>query len=204
MSFASEYYNKHGVTPSIRDIEKKVEGIDRKNFYNHFQDKAELLVALGIQEAVVRPEAAIEAKKKAAEKGGDYRITLNNAQSEKLLAIAYMEGKPVAMIVDDILEAQREIRKVLLEVNEGRLDNETIDAILNPDHVYNGWNISKFAGKPWVMLNCNKCGEDIFIGEDIDFTKWVFEITPIMNKVFRTTCEDCQPKPIEFTRIYAR
>ena len=203
LSFTTKYYDKHGVSPSIRAISDGVDGVDRKNFYHFFEDKAELLVALGIQEEVTRPEAAMEAKKKATEKGGDYRITLNQAQSEKLLAIAYMEGKPVSMVVDEVLEDQRQVREILLEVNEGRLDGDVIDAILNPDLVYNGWNVSKFAGKPWVMLNCNKCGEDIFVGEDIDLAKWVFEIMPIMKRVFRPNCEDCQHKSYSLIRIPA-
>ena len=203
LSFTKEYYDKHGVSPSIRAIADGVDGVDRKNFYKYFEDKDELLVALGIQEEVVRPEAAMEAKKKAAEKDGDYRVTLNRAQSEKLIALAYMEGKPVSMVVDEILEDQRQVRQIMLEVNGGILDSEIIHAILNPELVYKGQNVSDIAGKPWFMLKCIKCGDDIFIGEGVDSNKWLFEILPIIRRVFRPTCDDCLPKPPTIIRIPA-
>ncbi len=203
LSFTRKYYDKHGVSPSIRAIADGVEGVDRKSFYQYFNDKEELLVALGIKEEVVKPEAAMEAKKKAAEKGGDYRVTLNTAQSEKLIALAYMEGKPVSMVVDEILEAQRQVRQIMFEVNEGILDSEIIHAILNPELVYKGWNVSEFAGKPWIMLNCNKCGDPLFYGEGVDSNKWLFEFLPIIRRVFRPTCEDCLPKPPTIIRIPA-
>ena len=203
LSFTRKYYDKHGVSPSIRAIADGVDGIDRKSFYQYFEDKDELLVALGIKEEVVKPEAAIEAKKRAAEKGGDYRVTLNTAQSEKLIALAYMEGKPVSMVVDEILEDQRQVRQVLLEVNGGILDSEIIDAILHPDLVYKGWNVSDIAGKPWFILNCNKCGEPLFFGEGVDFNKWVFEILPVIKRIFTLTCENCLPKPPVYIRIPA-
>lgn len=203
LSFTTEYYDKHGVSPSIRAIADGVEGVDRKNFYQHFEDKAELLVALGIQEEVVKPEAAMEAKKRTAEKGGDYLVTLNRGQSEKLLALAYMEGKTIPMIVDEILEDQRQVRQVMLEVNGGTLDSGIIDAILNPDLVYKGYNVSDIAGKPWFTLNCCRCGSDIFLSEGDDFNKWLFEVMPIIRRVFTLTCEDCLPKPPTITRIPA-
>ena len=203
LSFTREYYDRHSVSPSIRAIADGVDGVDRKSFYQYFKDKDELLVALGIQEEVVKPEAAMEAKKRAAEKGGDYFVTLNRAQSEKLLAISYMEGKPVSMVVDEILEDQRQVRQVMFEVNGGILDSELIDAILNPELVYEGWNVSEFAGAPWIKLQCNKCGDPLWLGEKIDFNKWLFEIFPVIKRSVRLTCEDCLPKPPVYIRIPA-
>ena len=204
LSFTKTYYDKNGVSPSIRAIADRVDGVDRKNFYEYFKDKDELLVALGIKEEVVKPEAAMKAKKKMAEKGGDYLVTLNRAQSEKLIALAYLEGEPVSMVIDEILEDQRQVRQVMVEINGGILDSEIIDAILHPELVYEGWNVSQFAGKPWILLNCNKCGDPILCGEGIDYNKWLFEFMPLVKRIIRITCADCQPKPPVYTRIPAR
>ena len=195
LSFTRIYFDKHGVSPSIRAIADGVDGVDRKSFYQYFKGKGELLVALGIQEEVIKPEAAMEAKKRVAEMGGDYLVTLNRAQSEKLIAISYMEGKPVSMVVDEILENQRQVRQVMFEVNGGILDSELVDAILNPELVYEGWNVSEFAGAPWIKLQCSKCGDPLWLGEEINFNKWLFEIFPVIKRSVRLTCEDCLPKP---------
>lgn len=202
LSFTKIYFDKHGVSPSIRAIADGVDGVDRKSFYQYFKDKGELLVALGIKEEVIKPEAAMEAKK-AAKKDGDYLVTLNRGQSEKLIAIAFMDGKPVSLTVDEILEDQRQVRQVMVDVNGGRLDSEIIRAILNPELVYEGWNVSEHAGKPWFILKCSKCGDDIFIGEGIDYNKWLFEVLPVIKRVFSLTCDDCLPKPPTITRIPA-
>ncbi len=205
LSFTKTYYDKHGVSPSIRAIADGVDGVDRKNFYDHFSSKSELLTDLRIEteKSDLPQAAAMEAKKKAVRKDGDYLVTLNRTQSEKLIAISYMEGKPVSMVVDDILEDQRQVRQIMDEVNGGTLDVDVIDAILNPELVYEGWNVSEHAGKPWFILKCNKCGDDIFIGEGIDYNKWVFEVLPVIKRALRITCGDCQPKPPVYTRIPA-
>jgi len=203
MAFSSEYYDTHGVSPSIRAIADGVEGVDRKSFYQHFEDKGELLVALGIQEEVIKPEAAMDAKKRTVEKGGDYLVTLNRAQSEKLIAIAYMEGKPVSRVVDEVLEDQRQVRQVMFEVNGGKLDSELIDAILHPELVCAGYNVSNIASKPWLTLKCNKCGKTLFFGEEVNSIEWLFEIMPIIRRVFTPTCKGCQPKPYSLIRIPA-
>lgn len=206
LSFVREYFVRENDTPSIRTIAESVPGVDRASFYQHFKDKSELLVALGIEveESDLPQDAAMEAKKKEAKKEGDSFVTLNRTQEEKVIAIAYMEGKTTSMVIDEMLEDQRQVRQVMFEINEGRLDAEIIDAILNPELVYKGYNVSEIAGKPWFMLNCNKCGSDIFLSEEREFNKWLFEIMPIMKRAFRPTCGDCQPKPSEYTRIYAK
>ncbi len=203
LSFTKTYYDKHDVSPSIREIADGVDGVDRKSFYQYFKDKNELLVALGIQEEVIKPKAAMEAKKRAAEKGGDYLVTLNRAQSEKLIAIAYMEGKPVSMVVDEVLEDQRQVRQIMVDINGGTLDGELIEAILNPGLVYKKWNVSVFAGKPWFLLKCKKCGDPQFFGEGLDATKWLFEIMPLLTKALKVTCKDCVPKRPVYIRIPA-
>lgn len=203
LSFTKTYYDKHGVSPSIRVLADGVEGVDRKNFYDHFEDKDELLVALGINEEVIKPEAAMEAKKKAVKRDGDYLVTLNRSQSEKLIALAYMDGETVSTVVDEMLENQRQVRQVMGEINEGILDSDVMDAILNPELVYEGWNVSEFAGKPWIMLRCRKCGDPHFMGEGVDFNRWLFEILPVVRRVFKITCDKCQPKPTVIFRIPA-
>lgn len=200
LSFTKTYYDTHGVSPSIRVIADRVDGVDRKNFYEYFEDKDELLVALGIKEDVVKPKAAMEAKKKVSEKGGDYRITLNQAQSEKLIAIAYMEGKPISTVVNEILEEQRQVRQVMVEINGGILDSDIIDAILHPELIYDGFNVSEFAGAPWIKLQCNRCGDPCWFGEKFNYNEWIFKIMPIILRHLRPTCDDCLPK----TRVYAR
>ena len=64
--------------------------------------------ALGIEpeESDLPQAAAMEAKKKAVRKDGDYLYTLNRTQSEKLIAISYMDGKPVSDVFDEILRAR--------------------------------------------------------------------------------------------------
>ncbi len=203
LSFTREYYDKHGVSPSIRAIADGVDGVDRKNFYQYFKDKNELLVALGIQEEVIKPEAAMEAKKRISEKGDKYSVTLNRSQSEKLIALAYMTGKTTMEVIDEILEDQRQIREIMDEVNEGTLDADVIHAILNQDLVYEGYSVSKHAGKPWLMMKCNRCGDPIFLGEEINYTRWLFETMPMIRRMFSVTCSDCVPKPPGYNRIPA-
>lgn len=198
LSFVRDYFVRENSTPSVRAIAEAVPGVDRASFYDFFSSKNELLDALGIEveENDLPQVAAMEAKKRTAEKEDGYLVTLNRGQSEKLIALAYMEGKTVPVIVDEILEDQRQVRQVMLEVNEGILTSDIIDAILNPDLVYKGYNVSDIAGKPWFMLNCNRCGSDIFLSEESDFNKWLFEVLPVIKRVFtRITCGDCQPKP---------
>jgi len=205
LKFVREYFVRENDTPSIRTISESVPGVDRASFYQHFKDKSELLVALGIEveESDLPQVAAMEAKKKEAKKEGSALVTLNRTQEEKVIAIAYMEGKTTSMVIDEMLEDQRQVREILLEVNEGILDNETIDAILNPDLVYKGMNVSKFAGKPWINLHCKNCGIDIIVGEDLNI-KWLLEFLPIIKRELPLICEDCQPKPVKYTRIYTR
>ncbi len=206
LRFVREYYVRENDTPSIRVIAESVPGVNRASFYQHFKDKGELLVALGIEvdESDLPQDAAMEAKKKAMEKGASYHITLNQSQSENLLAIAFMESEPASAVVDELLENYRQVREILLEIDEGRLDAEMIAAILNPNLVYKGHNVSDIAGKPWFMLKCNRCGDDVFISEERTI-EWLFYILPAIKRMFLgTTCDDCQPKPISYTRIYAK
>ena len=205
LKFVRDYYDREDRTPSVRTIAEAVPGVDRASFYDFFASKNELLNALGIEleESDLPQAAAMEAKKKAVRKDGDYLVTLNRTQSEKLIAISYMDGKPVSVVFDEILELQRQVRQIMGEVNGGTLDVDVIDAILNPELVYEGWNVSEHAGKPWFILKCSKCGDDIFIGEGIDYNKWVFEVLPVIKRTLRITCADCQPKPPVYTRIPA-
>ena len=192
LSFTKTYYDKHGGSPSIRAIADGVDGVDSDSFYQYFKDKDELLVALGIKEEVVKPEAAMEAKK-SAKKTGDYLVTLNRTQSEKLIAIAYMEGKTTSMVVDEILEEQRQVREIMFEVNEGTLDSETIDAILHPNFIYRGHNISRISNKPWFLLNCNRCRTPILLSEELNSARWLLETLPAIKSVLSITCSDCYP-----------
>ena len=203
LSFTKTYYDKHGVSPSIRAIADGVDGVDRNSFYQYFKDKDELLVALGIKEEVVKPEAAMEAKK-SAKKTGDYLVTLNRTQSEKLIAIAYMEGKTTSMVVDEILEEQRQVREIMFEVNEGILNADIIDAILHSDLVYNGSNVSRFAGKPWFVLNCIRCRTPVLFSEELNSTRWLLETLPAIKSVLSITCEDCYPNSHSHLRIPVR
>ena len=101
------------------------------------------------------------------------------------------------------MEEQRQVRQVLLEVNGGRLDSGVIRAMLDPELVYEGWNVSEFAGAPWIRLNCIKCGDPLFIGEEIDFNQWLFGILPVIQRIITLTCNDCLPKPPVIIRIPA-
>jgi len=191
LSFTRKYIDKHGEPPSIRDIAEGVDGVDRKSFYHYYRDKKELLVELGIKKEVIKPTAAIEARRKAGEKGGDYLVTLNRAQSEKLIALAYMDGTPVSMVVNDLLDEQRQIRQIITKVNGGELDSEIIKAILHPEHIYRGVNVSQLAGRPWVALGCRKCGTPVFIRDG--HAAWR-DMIRILDSNFKTRCANCQPQ----------
>jgi len=201
LEYVRDYYDETGNIPSVRAIAQKVEGVNRANFYTFFASTDELAVALGFEpmEAPRKPVEAMEARKVKSDSG--YRITLNETQSKRLLALAFMENRDVSVVIDDILDRERQIREVMEQVERGGLDSELIEAILNPELVYKSWNVSEFAGKPWIMLKCKKCGDPLFYGEALDSTQWLFEILPAIKRAFHVTCNDCLPKPRSFIRI---
>lgn len=206
LSFARDYHVRTGKTPSVREISEGVEGVDRANFYTFFESKNELLNALDIEieESDLPKKAAMNAKKKQKKQGGDFNITLNRSQSEQVYALAYMEGKPVDTMIDKLLNEQQLIRRVLSQIDEGNLDVDLIESILYPDLVYEGWNVSDFAGKPWVMLQCRKCGESVFFGEGVPGNSgtWIIQMSPLIKKMFKTLCPECdQPRGSSHLRI---
>lgn len=203
LDFVRDYYDETGKIPSVRTISKEVEGVNRANFYGFISSTDELPIALGI-EPIQTPRKPVEAMAARRAKGDkSYRITLSETQSQRFAALAFMEGCDVGMVIDGVLDRERQIREIMVEVNEGVLDSEIIEAILHPELVYKGLNVSEFAGKPWVLMNCNKCGDDMFIGEGIEQNKWLFEFMPLVKRIIRITCEDCQPKPPRIIRIPA-
>jgi len=78
------------------------------------------------------------------------------------------------------------------------------DQELHPKFVYEGWNVSEFAGKPWIVLNCKKCGEAIFYGEGFEFNQWLFEVMPRIRRAITVTCSGCQLKPYSIIRVPVR
>lgn len=205
LKFIKAHHGKTGKVPSIRTIAENVDGVTKSNFYNFFSGGInEALGLVGIQTVVEKPEAAMEARKKTVKKDGDSLVTLNRTQCEKFIALAYMDGKPVSMVIDEMLEDQRQIRQIMIETNDGILDSDIIDAILHPDLVYEGRNVSDIARKPWFIVNCNRCGDPLVFSEERDFNRWLFEIMPVLRRVFNPTCEDCLPKPYSIIRIPTR
>lgn len=202
LRFIEEFHLKQGEPPSIRTIAKNIDGVSKTNFYDLFPKGInEALNLLGIEGTVDGPTEALEARKAKTDTG--YRITLSETQSKRILALAFMENRDVSMVIDDVLDRERQVREVLDQVDGGGLDSELIEAILNPELVYKGWNVSEFAGKPWIMLKCKRCGDPLFYGEGVDSTKWLFEIMPMIRRMFSVTCSDCVPKPPGYLRIPA-
>jgi len=203
LDFVRDYYDETGKIPSVRIIAKEVEGVNRANFYGFISSTDELPIALGI-EPIQTPRKPVEAMAARRAKGDkSYRITLSETQSQRFAALAFMEGCDVGMVIDGVLDRERQIREIMVEVNEGVLDSEIIEAVLHPELVYKGLNVSEFAGKPWIMMNCYKCGEPILCGEGIEQNKWLFEFMPLVKRMIRITCADCQPKPPVYIRIPA-
>ena len=173
LDFVREYYVKEGKAPSVRAISDAVEGVDRGNFYNFFASKSELLDALGIEpdESDMIPVEAMEARLAAKAPPG-FCITLNERQSRQVLGIAFLEGEDPSIIIDDILQNQRELREVLVLLDQNVLNVDIIRAILNPKYFYRGINISGFSHKPWLMLPCTSCRKPVVFSEASDPAQW--------------------------------
>ncbi len=135
LRFIEEFHLREGRPPSIRAIAKNIDEVSKTSFYDYFPGGInEALGLLGFEGAVEAPRKALEARKAKSESG--YSITLNEAQTRKLLGIAFLEGKDESVVIDELLDNQREIREILEQVGVGSIDVDTIYAMLNPTQIY--------------------------------------------------------------------
>lgn len=202
LRFIEDYYDKEGRPPSIRAIAKKIAGVSKTNFYDLFPGGInEALNLLGIEGKVEGPTEALEARRAKSETG--FRIILNEAQTRKLLGIAFLEGKDESIVLDEMLDNQREIRGILEQVGLGAIDTDTIHAILNPTQIYKKWNVSEFSHMPWFTIRCRVCGKDIFYGEALTPLHWTTGIKPNLRRFFKCVHEECKPKRPMIIRIPA-
>lgn len=193
LRFIENYYERHGKAPSIRVIANNVHDVNKTNFYDYFSGGInEALNTLGIEGFIEKPVKAMEARK--AKTDSDYRITLNESQSLKILAISYMEKKNVPLLIDEMIEQRRDIREILDLIEVDKLDVGVLDAMLHPNQVFNGMNVSTFANRPWVFLDCPYCDEPVIVAEAWDPIKWKFEIKPFLNRYLHPAHLECRPR----------
>lgn len=203
LEYIRDYFDETENIPSVRAIAKNVEGVNRGNFYDFFASTDELAVALGIdvEESPRKPVEALEARRAKGEKS--YRLTLTEIQSQRFAALAFMENRDVSMVIDDVLDRERQVREVMDQVEGGVLDSEAIDAVLHSEFVFDGVNVAEFAGKPWLVLPCSRCGDDLYYGAGINSNEWYFTLLPLIKKTIKVTCADCVSERGKFIRIPA-
>jgi hypothetical protein len=122
LQFMKKYYTEHNEPPSIKTIEKSVNGATRRQFYNIFPGKIkEACKKAGIpisNENIRSTEKAIEAKQKRniqksipVESPTSYAYTLNNKQMQRVYAISHLEGgKNISTVIDELLDYDAELR----------------------------------------------------------------------------------------------
>ena len=132
----------------------------------------------------------MEARSAKSETG--LKITLNENQTRRILGIAFLENKPAEMVIDEILDYQREIREIMDEIDEDKLTPEMIEKMLHPKEVYHGINISSFSHSPWMMIPCRRCGGPLIYSKAINPAQWLYLIKNIAT-VLRAEHIKCEP-----------